>query len=79
MSNKFNLFSRFGYIWYVCPVTGCEKKTAFRANLAGKPAKQAAEMAKVQNFKKYGMDATLATAVMGFIVTGSEPHTFVEA
>ena len=79
MTTKFNLFSRFGYIWYVCPSTGDEKKTAFRADLAGKPAKQAAELAKANNFKKYGMDVALATAVMGFIVTGSEPQTFIEA
>ena len=79
MAVKFNLFSRLGYIWYVCPVSGDEKKTAFRADLAGKPAKQAAELASVQNFKKYGMDAALATAVMGFIVTGAEPQAFVEA
>lgn len=79
MATKFNLFPRFGYIWYVCPVTGDEKKTAFRADLEGKPAKQAAELARVQNFKKYGLDAALATAVMGFIVTGAEPHAFIEA
>lgn len=79
MTPKFNLFSRFGYIWYVCPVTGDEKKTAFRADLAGKPARQAAELASVQNFKKYDMDAALAAAVMGFIVTGAEPQAFIEA
>jgi len=76
---KFNLFSRFGYIWYVCPVTGNEKKTAFRSNLAAKPLKQARELEKVQSFKEYGMDLKLATAVMGFILTGSEPKTFIES
>lgn len=77
--SKFNLFARFGYIWYVCPVTGDEKKTAFRSDLSGKPVKQSRELARVQNFKKYGMDATLATAVMGFILMGSEHQTFIEA
>lgn len=76
---KFNLFTRFGYIWYVCPVAGDEKKTAFRADLIGKPAKQAQEMAKAQNFKKYGMDVALAAAVMAFILTGKEAQTFIEA
>lgn len=63
----YRLFTRFGYIWYHCPITGDEKQTVFREISSSQYAAKAKEMAHVVHFEDYGMDKGLALAVKTFM------------
>lgn len=66
-TTTFRFFIRHEYIWYVCPITGDEKKTAFFAWSDSKFVKKAEEMAKIEHFVKYDMDKGFAMALKAFM------------
>lgn len=63
----YKLFTRFGYIWYHCPVTGDEKQTVIREVPSSRFADKAKEMAHVAHIQDYGMDKGLALAIKTFM------------
>ena len=67
---NYKLFTRFGYVWYHCPVTGDEKQTVIREIPASRYAEKAKEMENVAHLQGYGLDKGLALAVKTFMAMG---------